>query len=77
MCIRDAGGNPDPEQPGYLQTVRQYLSAGLIDELRLHIAPIVLGAGERLLEGVANLKLEPTEVSGTRLVTHVRYRVVR
>ena len=56
---------------------RQYLSAGLIDELRLHTAPIVLGAGERLLDGVGNLKLEPTEVRGTRLVTHVRYRVLR
>ena len=42
-----------------------------------HVAPIVLGAGERLLDGIKNLTLEPPEVSGTRLVTHVRYRVVR
>ncbi|MCA4131590.1 dihydrofolate reductase family protein [Arthrobacter sp. M4] len=62
---------------GGAETVRQYLSAGLIDELRLHIAPILLGAGERLLDGVENVKLEPTEVSGTRLVTHVRYLVIR
>ena len=74
---RKAAGSKDVAIAGGAQTVRQYLSAGLIDELRLHIAPIVLGAGERLLDGVTNLQLEPTEVSGTGLVTHVRYRVTR
>ena len=74
---RDAAGSKDVAIAGGAQSVRQYLSAGLIDELRLHIAPILLGAGERPLDGVGNLKLEPTEVSGTRLVTHVRYQVIR
>lgn len=74
---RTAAGSKDVAIAGGAQTVRQYLSAGLIDELRLHISPIVLGAGERLLDGIAKLKLEPTEVSGTRLVTHVRYRMIR
>jgi dihydrofolate reductase len=74
---REAAGSRDVAIAGGAQTARQYLSAGLIDELRLHIAPIVLGAGERLLDGVGNLSLEPTEVSGSRLVTHVRYRVNR
>jgi dihydrofolate reductase len=55
--------------------VRQYLSAGLIDELRLHLVPVVLGAGERLLDGVGDLTLEPLDVSGTALVTHLSYRV--
>lgn len=73
---RKAAGSKDVAIAGGAQTVRQYLSAGLIDELRLHTAPVLLGSGERLLDGVGNLKLEPTEVSGTRLVTHVRYRVV-
>jgi len=74
---RKAAGGKDVAIAGGAQTARQFLAAGLIDELRLHIAPIVLGAGERLLDGVANLKVEPTEVSGTGLVTHVRYRVIR
>lgn len=74
---RKAAGSKDVAIAGGAQTVRQYLSAGLIDELRLHIAPILLGAGERLLDGVVNVNVEPTEVSGTRLVTHVRYRVIR
>ena len=74
---REAAGSKDVAIAGGAQTARQYLSAGLIDELRLHIAPMVLGAGERLLDGVENLTLEPTEVGGTSLVTHVRYRVIR
>ena len=74
---RNAAGSKDVAIAGGAQTARQYLSAGVIDELRLHIAPILLGAGERLFDGVANLNLEPTEVSGTRLVSHVRYRLIR
>jgi dihydrofolate reductase len=72
---REAAGGKDVAIAGGADTARQYLSAGLIDELRLHIAPRVLVAGERLLDGVGSLKLEPTEVSGTGLVTHIRYRV--
>ena len=60
---------------GGADVVRQYLSAGLIDELRLHIAPVVIGAGERLFDGVGELFLEPLEVSGDDLVTHLRYRI--
>lgn len=71
---RDAAAGKDVAIAGGAQTARQYLSAGLIDELRLHISPLLLGAGERLLDGVRNLKLEPTKVSGTPLVTHIRYR---
>ena len=74
---REAAGSKDVAIAGGAKTVQQFLSAGLIDELRLHTAPMILGAGERLLDGVANVTLEPTEVSGTSLVTHVRYRVIR
>jgi dihydrofolate reductase len=74
---RKAAGSKDVAIAGGAQTVQQYLSAGLIDELRLHTAPILLGAGERLLDGVGDVKLEQTEVRGTRFVTHVRYRVIR
>ena len=45
------------------------------NELRLHVAPVVLGAGERLLEDVGDLRLEQLEVWSTRLVAHLRYRV--
>ena len=62
---------------GYVAgAVRQYLAAGLLDELHLHIVPVVLGAGERLLEDVGDPTLEPVEVVASPAVTHVRYRVV-
>jgi dihydrofolate reductase len=62
---------------GGANTVNQYLTAGLIDELWLHIAPVTIGSGARLFEGVPNLKLEPMEASSTRLATHIRYKVLK
>lgn len=56
-------------------TVRQYLAAGMLDELYLHIVPIILGAGERLLEDVADPVLEPVKVIASPAVTHVKLRV--
>ncbi len=71
----EAAGDRNVAVAGGASTARQFLAAGLIDELRLHIAPVILGGGERLLDGVGNLELEPTSVSGTGLVTHVTYKV--
>ncbi|GAA4228037.1 dihydrofolate reductase family protein [Actinomadura meridiana] len=72
---REAAGDADVSICGGAQTVNQYLAAGLLDELRLHIAPVVLGAGERLFEGVGDIGLDLVRASRTRLVTHVTYRV--
>ena len=74
---REAAGDRDVAIAGGANTVNQYLAAGLIDELRLHIAPVVIGEGERLFEGVGNFDLECFYVGGTDLVTHVHYRVPR
>lgn len=74
---RAAAGERDVAIAGGASCVRQYLKAGLLDELYLHIAPVVLGAGERLLEDVGDPQLEPVEVVASPAVTHVRYRVVR
>lgn len=62
---------------GGADVVRQYLAAGLIDEFGLHVVPVLLGRGERLLGGLSGLTLEPGEVSSNHLVTHLSYRVVR
>ena len=72
---RAAAGDRSVSIAGGASTVRQYLAAGLIDELRLHVAPVVLGAGERPLDGVGDLALEQLEVTSTDLVTHLRFRV--
>jgi dihydrofolate reductase len=72
-----AAGDLDVSIAGGANAVQQFLAAGLLDELRLHIVPVVLGAGERLLVNVGDPTLEPVEVIGSRAVTHVKYRVLR
>ena len=74
---RAAAGERDVAIAGGARAVRQYLAAGLLDELYLHIVPVVLGAGERLLEDVGDPRLEPVKVVASPRVTHVTYRVVR
>ena len=74
---RAAAGDRDVAIAGGAEAARQYLAAGLVDELGLHVAPVVLGRGERLFDGVGDLALEPIETRGNRLVTHLRYRVTR
>lgn len=72
-----AAGDRNIAIAGGANTVNQYLAAGVIDELWLHIAPTTIGSGARLFEGVPNLKLEPMEIGGTKLVTHIRYKVLK
>ena len=72
---RAAAGTGDVAIAGGARTVQQYLGAGLLDELYLHIVPIVLGSGEQLFEGVGNPTFEPVEVVASPVATHVRYRV--
>jgi dihydrofolate reductase len=56
--------------------VQQCLAAGLLDELTVHTAPVVLGGGTRLFEnGSPPGRLEVVEVIAVPLATHVRYRV--
>lgn len=74
---KEAAGNRDVKIAGGAHTLNQYLAAGVIDELWLHIVPVTIGAGTRLFEGVPNLNLEPIQVSGSSLVTHVRYKVIK
>jgi dihydrofolate reductase len=74
---RAAAGDQDVMIAGGASAVRQYLAAGLLDELYLHIVPVLLGSGERLLEDVGDPTLEPIEVVASPAATHVRYRVVR
>src|SRR5436190_1072076 len=74
---RAAAGDKDVSIAGGASAVQQYLAAGLLDELYLHVAPVILGAGERLLEGVGNPTLEPVKVVASPAVTHIKYRIIR
>jgi len=72
---RHAAGDKPVAIAGGANTVNQYLAAGLIDELWLHIVPATIGKGQRLFENVGDLRMEPIEWGGTKLVTHIKYKV--
>jgi dihydrofolate reductase len=62
---------------GGADVINQYLAAGLLDELEVHIAAVVLGGGARLFENVGpDIKLEQIRVIEAPGVTHVKYRVI-
>ena len=72
---REVAGEQDISIAGGASTVRQALTAGVIDELVLDVAPVVLGSGESPFHGVENLRLEPIEVLHSPHASHIRYRV--
>jgi dihydrofolate reductase len=72
---REVAGDRDVSIAGGASTVRQALVAGVLDELVLDIAPVVLGSGESPFAGVPDLRLEPIEAIHSPYATHVRYRV--
>jgi dihydrofolate reductase len=76
---RKAAGGKDVMLGGGGSTVQQYLSAGLLDELEIHVVPQLLGAGARLLENVdpRKIQLEPIRTIDGPKVTHLKYRVNR
>ena len=69
----EAAGDRGVDIAGGASTVRQALQAKVIDELVLDVVPVLLGAGERLFDGVPDPALEPVEVIHSPLATHVRY----
>ncbi len=74
-----AAGDKDVCVAGGANTAQQFLQAGLLDEIQLHLSPVILGEGLRLLEGLsANpIKLERTRVIEAPLATHLRFRVLK
>ncbi|HEY7007680.1 MAG TPA: dihydrofolate reductase family protein [Jatrophihabitantaceae bacterium] len=74
---RAAAGDRDVDIAGGASAVRQALEIGAIEDLTLDIAPVLLGRGERLFDGVDDPGLEPVEVVHSPWATHVRYRVGR
>jgi dihydrofolate reductase len=72
---REVAGDREVSIAGGASTVREALAAGVLDELVLDIAPVVLGSGESPFAGRSELKLEPIEVLPSPWATHGRYRV--
>src|ERR687892_1981100 len=73
---QEAAGDKDVFIGGGADIINQYLAAGLVDELELHVVPLVLGGGARLFEGVGpDLRLEQIRAVEAPGVTHLKYRV--
>jgi dihydrofolate reductase len=73
---REAAGDKDIAIAGGADAAQQYLNAGLVNQVRLHIAPVILGSGRSLLEGInPALRLEQTAAVAGNGVTHITYRV--
>jgi len=74
---RAAAGDKDVSVAGGASIAQQYLKAGLLDELQIHLAPVLLGGGVRLFDNLAPdvRKLEATRVIASPAVTHLKFKV--
>jgi dihydrofolate reductase len=75
----EAAGGQDVLLSGGANVAQQYLKAGLIDELQIHLVPVLLGDGARLFDNLegAEIRLEATGTVEAPAVTHLTYRVVK
>jgi len=76
---KEAAGNKDVSVSGGASIVQQFIKAGLLDEIQIHLVPVILGEGRRLFEqmGSEHIELETTRVIESPAVTHLRFRVVK
>jgi dihydrofolate reductase len=76
---RSAAGDKSVLVAGGANAAQQVLSAGLLDEMQIHVVPVLLGAGTRLFDGIGpeEARLERDRVIDSPTVTHLRYRVIR
>jgi dihydrofolate reductase len=75
---RAAAGEKDVLLGGGAELINQYLAAGLLDELELHVVPVLLGDGARLFDNLGDdeVQLEQLRAIEAPAVTHLKYRVV-
>ncbi|GAA3122258.1 dihydrofolate reductase family protein [Planomonospora alba] len=76
---RQAAGGKDVTVMGGADVARQFIRADLIDEIQIHLVPVLFGGGTRLFEhlGDGHIRLEPAEVVESSEATHLRYRVIK
>jgi dihydrofolate reductase len=74
---RAAARGKDISLGGGASVAQQYLAAGLIDEMEIHLVPQLLGGGSALFQGLgSNVRLEPVRTIEGPGVTHLKYRVI-
>jgi dihydrofolate reductase len=76
---KKAAGGKDVMLGGGASVAQQYLAAGLIEEMEIHVVPLLLGGGARLFDhlGALDVRLEPVRTIEGPGVTHLKYRVVK
>ena len=76
---REAAGDQDVCVMGGADLGRQYIEAGLVDEISIHLVPVLFGSGTRMFGDLhkGHLSLEPVETLATPSATHLRYRIVK
>jgi dihydrofolate reductase len=72
---RSAAGTQDVVIMGGADVIGQALAGGFVDELHLHLAPIVLGAGTALFDGVGRITMRQTRVQASSRATHLTYEL--
>ena len=71
---RRAAGGKDVSLAGGAMACQEYLRAGLVDEMEINLAPVLLGSGERLFDGVTDLQgLELMRAVAAPKVTHLKF----
>ncbi|MGQ0811695.1 MAG: dihydrofolate reductase family protein, partial [Nitrospiraceae bacterium] len=76
---RAAAGVKDVSVAGGANIVQQFLKAGLLDEIQIHLIPVLLGGGRRLFDhlGTEHIELERTRVIESPGVTHMKFHVAK
>lgn len=72
---KEAAGNKDIQISGGAHAIQQYAAAGMLDELQIHVSPILLHSGVRLFENMPGIAFEKTRVIDSPGVTHIKFRV--
>ncbi len=75
LQAQKAAGNKNISIAGGASVIQQFIEIGLLNELQIHISPILLGDGTRLLENLGDVKLKKIRVIDSPLVTHLKFRL--
>jgi dihydrofolate reductase len=75
---RAAAGDGDVSVAGGANTIQQFIRAGLLDEIQVHVVPVLLGGGIRLFDNLGpDIELERTRIVESPDVVHLRFRIGR
>ena len=74
---REAAGDKKIQLSGGAQAAQQYMQAGLLDEIHLHVAPVLLGGGQRLFDGQTNELERVSSSESPSGAIHISYRLVK